>query len=124
MIPIKPILIASLALALFLAAWPGAAAAAKSCPGAKENGITKLRATNVGCDKAREIAVAFSYRMEYPQGDKRRVKGWTCNWRSVSREHEHVTCKRSGKKISFRSTKQIELPPASAPPCVNCAGRV
>ena len=95
---------------------------AKSCDDMKPNGITDLRAVNVSCAKASTIAHEFSYRIPNQQ-DRKRVKGWRCSWKSVSSRHERVVCKRNGRRIKFRSTKQIELPPASQPPCTNCAGR-
>lgn len=119
----KRIALLALTGAVLLGASQAGVASAKSCGNMEPNGITKLRASGVSCERAAEVAREFSYRMPPPQGDRTRVSGWRCKAKSVSRRHENVTCKRKGRRIRFRSTKQIELPPASAPPCVNCSGR-
>lgn len=103
-------------------AGPVSPAAAKSCGDIERNGIKNLRTVGVGCSKAEQVAKEFSFRIP-GQSDRTHVNGYRCKATSVSREYERVTCKRGDKRIRFRSTKQIEFPPAESNPCVNCGRR-
>lgn len=105
-----------LAGAVFLLAPSAASAAtAKSCGNSGPHGITRVMATGVGCATA--VKVARGYNVS--QVDKRMLKGWRCKGRRMSAAQERVTCRKGSRKVRFRSTYQIELPAAAAPPSAN-----
>lgn len=99
---------------------PGASASAKRCKDFREHGITNLRVQGASCAKAEDIALAFAHRIPNQQ-DRSRVSGWRCGAKSLNRTHESVICRRGGKRVRFRSTKQLELPPWGSRRCSNCS---
>lgn len=109
--------IAGLAAASVLLLTPSgaSASAAKSCGDSKAHGITGVRATNVSCATA--VKVARNYNVS--EFNKRILNRWSCKGTRVSSTREKVTCRKGSRKITFRSTYQVELPPASAPPSAN-----
>lgn len=111
---------ASLLCTAFLSFSPGAHASERRCKDFKEQGITNLRAEGVSCAKAEDVALEFAHRIPNQQ-DRSRVWRWRCSAKRLSGTHESVICKRSGKRIRFRSTWAIELPPYGTRRCSNCA---
>jgi hypothetical protein len=96
-----------------LAAAPGAASDPKprACSGSKPHGITTLTAVRVDCRTALKVAVNHNFRM--------RTTGWACRGKRISSTRERVTCRKGSRRIAFRSTYVIEVPPAVAPPVAN-----
>ena len=97
-----------LAVLIIVSCAAPASAATKRCGDAKPWGITNVRAESVGCATALKVARNHNYGT--------RTKGWSCKDRRLSSRFERVTCRRGVRRVTFRSTYQMELPAAPAPP--------
>lgn len=93
------------------------AASAKSCGDSTPHGITGVRATGVSCTTAKKVAQNYNV----SKVDRRRLNGWRCRGQRISSTREKVSCTKDGRRVTFRSTYQIELPAAPAPPNVNAS---
>lgn len=93
------------------------AATAKRCGDSTPHGVTGIAATNVSCATA--IKVAQNYNVS--KIDRSRLNGWRCRGQRVSTTRERVGCTKDGRRVTFRSTYQVELPAAPAPPNANAS---
>ena len=105
-------------VAATLVAAAQASAATKSCGAVKGVGngtsVTKVTTSSGSCAVAKTTAKAFARTRIAPSG-------YTCKEKFTGTTSANVTCRRTGRKITFKVTWKgaMPLPPAAAPPSVN-----
>lgn len=111
----------AIAVTATLAAAAPASAATKSCGAVKGVGngtsVTKVTTSSGSCAAAKTTAKAFARTRVAP-------KGYTCKEKFSGMMSAGVTCRREGRKVTFKVVWKgsMPLPPAAAPPSVNGSG--
>lgn len=108
----------ALAGAITLVTVVPASAATRSCGTVKGVGngtaVTNVRTTSGSCDIAKTVAKKFARTRVAP-------KGYTCKEKFTAMTRANVTCKRTGRTVTFKVAWNgaMPLPPAAAPPAPN-----
>jgi hypothetical protein len=108
-------IVAGVAATLALVSAAPASAAPKSCGTVKGVGngtsVTKVKTSSGSCTVAKSTAKAFARTRVAPGG-------YSCTEKFTSTNKANVTCRRTGRKITFKVAwnTAMPLPPAAAPP--------
>lgn len=98
-----------------------ATAATRSCGTVKGVGngttVTNVKTTSGSCDIAKTVAKKFARTRVAP-------KGYTCKEKFTATTKASVTCRRTGRTITFKVAWNgaMPLPAAAAPPAPNAGG--